>query len=171
MGFFSDDSDQVRPWQLFIVVLFAHRSVGSSLGPSEQRSSQGWALPWTARCCRLLRGLSCFSFADSTWVLISLCLQAAKAYEKHVADNGEPDSHATRNELLATFAGGFIDRIVETKGVSSRRCCYLPQILIFFPARLHRQGEGTVQRKEAARSSILNDLNTSNRMYIHIYVI
>ncbi|KAJ3937219.1 MAG: hypothetical protein NXY57DRAFT_981955 [Lentinula lateritia] len=43
--------------------------------------------------------------------------EAAKAYEKHVADNGEPDSHATRNELLATFAGGFIDRIVETKGL------------------------------------------------------
>ncbi|KAJ3722911.1 hypothetical protein EV361DRAFT_968243 [Lentinula raphanica] len=43
--------------------------------------------------------------------------EAAKAYEKHCAENGEPDSHATRNELLATFAGGFLDRMIETKGL------------------------------------------------------
>ncbi|TBU49546.1 hypothetical protein BD309DRAFT_986345 [Dichomitus squalens] len=43
--------------------------------------------------------------------------KAAKAYEKHVAANGAPDSHAKAKELLAGFAGAFVDRIVETKGL------------------------------------------------------
>lgn len=42
-----------------------------------------------------------------------------KAYEDHVAKNGQPDNHAKAKELLAGFAGAFIDREVETKGVSS----------------------------------------------------
>ncbi|CAE6421392.1 unnamed protein product [Rhizoctonia solani] len=42
--------------------------------------------------------------------------EAAKAYENHVAENGRPDSHATAKELLAGFAGAFLDREVETKG-------------------------------------------------------
>ncbi|EJF64810.1 hypothetical protein BD309DRAFT_962265 [Dichomitus squalens] len=43
--------------------------------------------------------------------------EAAKAYEKHVAASGQPPSHAKAKELLAGFAGAFIDRIVETKGL------------------------------------------------------
>ena len=63
--------------------------------------------------------------------------EAAKAYEKHVAANGKPDNHAQAKELLyvasyplrhnvprfshvsysAALSGGFIDRIVETKGL------------------------------------------------------
>jgi len=43
--------------------------------------------------------------------------EAAKAYEKHVSDNGQPDSHAKAKEILAGFSGAFIDRIVETKGL------------------------------------------------------
>ncbi|KAH8827737.1 hypothetical protein DL96DRAFT_1600136 [Flagelloscypha sp. PMI_526] len=43
--------------------------------------------------------------------------EAAKAYEEHCAKNGKPDSHAQAKELLAGFAGAFIDRIVETKGL------------------------------------------------------
>ncbi|KZV64597.1 CipC-like protein [Peniophora sp. CONT] len=43
--------------------------------------------------------------------------EAAKAYEKHVAANGKPDSHAQAKELLAGFSGAFIDRMVETKGL------------------------------------------------------
>ncbi|RSH80318.1 uncharacterized protein EHS24_008894 [Apiotrichum porosum] len=43
--------------------------------------------------------------------------EAAKAYENHVAANGEPSSHATRNEILAGFAGAFIDREAETRGL------------------------------------------------------
>jgi len=43
--------------------------------------------------------------------------EAAKAYENHVAANGQPDSHAKAKELLAGFAGAFIDREVETKGL------------------------------------------------------
>ena len=43
--------------------------------------------------------------------------QAAKAYERHCAENGQPASHAEAKELLAGFAGAFIDREVETKGL------------------------------------------------------
>ena len=50
---------------------------------------------------------------------LPLCSQAAKAYEKHCAENGKPDSHAKAKEIMAGFAGAFIDRMVETKGVRS----------------------------------------------------
>ncbi|KAL1884588.1 hypothetical protein Plec18167_002178 [Paecilomyces lecythidis] len=43
--------------------------------------------------------------------------EAAKAYENHVAKNGQPPSHEKAKELLAGFAGAFIDREVETKGL------------------------------------------------------
>ncbi|KAF8805503.1 CipC-like protein [Phlegmacium glaucopus] len=43
--------------------------------------------------------------------------EAAKAYEDHVAANGQPDSHAKAKEILAALSGGFIDRMVETKGL------------------------------------------------------
>ncbi|KAF9485320.1 CipC-like protein [Pholiota conissans] len=43
--------------------------------------------------------------------------EAAKAYEKHVEENGKPDSHAKAKEILAGLSGAFIDRIVETKGL------------------------------------------------------
>ncbi|KAJ5871321.1 uncharacterized protein N7529_003674 [Penicillium soppii] len=43
--------------------------------------------------------------------------EAAKAYEDHVAQNGQPPSHAKAKELLAGFAGAFIDREVETRGL------------------------------------------------------
>lgn len=43
--------------------------------------------------------------------------EAAKAYERHCAENGKPASHAEAKELLAGFAGAFIDREVETKGL------------------------------------------------------
>ncbi|KAF8882898.1 hypothetical protein CPB84DRAFT_1750779 [Gymnopilus junonius] len=43
--------------------------------------------------------------------------EAAKAYEKHVATSGVPESHAKAKEFLAAAAGGFIDRLVETKGL------------------------------------------------------
>ncbi|KAL2070430.1 hypothetical protein VTL71DRAFT_13456 [Oculimacula yallundae] len=43
--------------------------------------------------------------------------EAAKAYERHVAENGKPDSHAEAKEILAGFAGAFIDREFETRGL------------------------------------------------------
>ncbi|TVY90040.1 hypothetical protein LAWI1_G003503 [Lachnellula willkommii] len=43
--------------------------------------------------------------------------QAAREYEKHCQQNGKPDSHAQAKELLAGFAGAFIDREFETKGL------------------------------------------------------
>jgi hypothetical protein len=45
-------------------------------------------------------------------------IQAAKAYEQHCAKNGQPASHAEAKEILAGFAGAFIDREFETRGVS-----------------------------------------------------
>lgn len=57
------------------------------------------------------------SFTIALLLTLSLPLQAAKAYEDHVAKNGQPDSHAKAKEILAALAGGFVDRIVETKGV------------------------------------------------------
>ncbi|CEL62635.1 hypothetical protein RSOLAG1IB_04991 [Rhizoctonia solani AG-1 IB] len=43
--------------------------------------------------------------------------EAAKAYENHLAENGQPDSHATAKELIAGFVGVFLDREIETKGL------------------------------------------------------
>ncbi|KAI0045749.1 hypothetical protein FA95DRAFT_1560876 [Auriscalpium vulgare] len=43
--------------------------------------------------------------------------EAAKAYEKHVSQNGQPASHAEAKELLAGFTGAFIDRETETHGL------------------------------------------------------
>ncbi|KAI9932019.1 hypothetical protein ASPWEDRAFT_132880 [Aspergillus wentii DTO 134E9] len=43
--------------------------------------------------------------------------EAAKAYEKHVAANGKPASHAEAKEIFAGLAGAFVDREVETKGL------------------------------------------------------
>ncbi|RAH46258.1 DUF3759 domain-containing protein [Aspergillus brunneoviolaceus CBS 621.78] len=43
--------------------------------------------------------------------------EAMKAYEEHQERNGKPESHEMAKELLAGFAGAFIDREVETKGL------------------------------------------------------
>jgi len=43
--------------------------------------------------------------------------EAAKAYEKHCAENGKPVNHAKAKEIAAGFAGAFIDREAETKGL------------------------------------------------------
>lgn len=43
--------------------------------------------------------------------------QAAREYEKHCEANGKPASHAEAKELLAGFAGAFVDREFETRGV------------------------------------------------------
>ncbi|KAJ7581825.1 hypothetical protein C8J56DRAFT_1029295 [Mycena floridula] len=42
---------------------------------------------------------------------------AARAYEKHVEQNGAPASHDQAKALIAAFTGGFIDKMVETKGL------------------------------------------------------
>nr|GAT60768.1 predicted protein [Mycena chlorophos] len=44
---------------------------------------------------------------------------AAKEYEKHCEQNGKPQTHAEAKELLAGFAGAFIDREVETHGLDA----------------------------------------------------
>jgi len=43
--------------------------------------------------------------------------EAAKAYEKHCETNGKPASHAEAKKVLAGLSGGFIDHLVETKGL------------------------------------------------------
>ncbi|KAL3429631.1 hypothetical protein BDV09DRAFT_180065 [Aspergillus tetrazonus] len=43
--------------------------------------------------------------------------EAMKAYENHCEREGKPQSHETAKELLAGFAGAFIDREIETRGL------------------------------------------------------
>jgi len=43
--------------------------------------------------------------------------EASKAYENHCAENGDPGSHAEAKEIAAGFAGAFVDRVAETKGL------------------------------------------------------
>ncbi|KAJ5771430.1 uncharacterized protein N7511_003481 [Penicillium nucicola] len=43
--------------------------------------------------------------------------EAAKAYEEHCDRNGQPQSHEKAKEIMAGFAGAFIDREVETRGL------------------------------------------------------
>ncbi|KAH9899859.1 hypothetical protein C8Q73DRAFT_772479 [Cubamyces lactineus] len=43
--------------------------------------------------------------------------EAAKAYEQHCEREGKPQSHEKAKEIMAGFAGAFIDRMVETKGL------------------------------------------------------
>ncbi|KAE8154426.1 hypothetical protein BDV25DRAFT_135860 [Aspergillus avenaceus] len=43
--------------------------------------------------------------------------EAMKAYEEHCEKNGKPDDHAKAKEILAGFAGAFIDREFESKGL------------------------------------------------------
>jgi len=44
---------------------------------------------------------------------------AAKAYEDHQAKNGKMDDHAKAKEFLAASAAGFIEAIVEKKGLEA----------------------------------------------------
>ncbi|KAG1901180.1 uncharacterized protein F5891DRAFT_1277848 [Suillus fuscotomentosus] len=43
--------------------------------------------------------------------------EAMKAYNNHCEKNGKPVSHEKAKELLAGFAGAFIDHMAETKGL------------------------------------------------------
>ncbi|KAJ7120982.1 hypothetical protein C8R44DRAFT_623463, partial [Mycena epipterygia] len=43
--------------------------------------------------------------------------EAARAYEKHVEKNGKPASHDEAKALLAALTGGFVDKMIETKGL------------------------------------------------------
>ncbi|KAJ8655407.1 hypothetical protein O0I10_008899 [Lichtheimia ornata] len=43
--------------------------------------------------------------------------EAAKAYNKHCEENGEEPNHAKAKEFMAAIAGGFIDKMIETKGL------------------------------------------------------
>ncbi|KAJ6618706.1 hypothetical protein B0H10DRAFT_1947337 [Mycena sp. CBHHK59/15] len=42
---------------------------------------------------------------------------AVRAYEKHCEKNGKPASHDQAKALLAGLAGGFVDKLIETKGL------------------------------------------------------
>jgi len=43
--------------------------------------------------------------------------EAAKAYENHCDQNGNPGSHQEAKEILAGFSGAAVDRLAETKGL------------------------------------------------------
>jgi len=43
--------------------------------------------------------------------------EAEKAWQNHLEKEGKPTSHEKAKEIIAGFAGVFVDRIVETKGL------------------------------------------------------
>ncbi|KAG0166450.1 hypothetical protein DFQ30_007194 [Apophysomyces sp. BC1015] len=43
--------------------------------------------------------------------------QALKAYNEHCEKNGKPVEHARTKQLLAGFAAGALDKLIETKGL------------------------------------------------------
>ncbi|KAI8090916.1 uncharacterized protein B0P05DRAFT_527951 [Gilbertella persicaria] len=43
--------------------------------------------------------------------------EAVKAYNAHCEKNGKPNDHAKAMEILAGFAGGALDKLIETKGL------------------------------------------------------
>ncbi|KAI8372653.1 hypothetical protein EDC96DRAFT_572868 [Choanephora cucurbitarum] len=45
--------------------------------------------------------------------------QAVKAYNEHCAKNGKPNDHAKAMQILAGFAGGALDKLIETKGLDA----------------------------------------------------
>ncbi|KAH7887713.1 CipC1 protein [Phlebopus sp. FC_14] len=49
----------------------------------------------------------------------AVAYEAAKAYEKHVEENGSPDNHAKAKELLAAFSAAAVTHVAETKGADA----------------------------------------------------
>ncbi|CAO3636631.1 unnamed protein product [Cunninghamella echinulata] len=45
--------------------------------------------------------------------------EAAKAYNEHCEKNGKPVEHAKGKQILAAFAGGLVDKLIETKGLDA----------------------------------------------------
>ncbi|EIW85878.1 hypothetical protein CONPUDRAFT_148013 [Coniophora puteana RWD-64-598 SS2] len=45
--------------------------------------------------------------------------EASKAYENHCKSKGKPANHAKAVEMASAVAGGFIDKIAETKGMDA----------------------------------------------------
>ncbi|ORY95904.1 hypothetical protein BCR43DRAFT_506335 [Syncephalastrum racemosum] len=45
--------------------------------------------------------------------------EAAKAYEKHCAENGKPTDHTKAKEIMAAISGGIVDKLIETKGLDA----------------------------------------------------
>ncbi|KAF7727469.1 hypothetical protein EC973_007447 [Apophysomyces ossiformis] len=43
--------------------------------------------------------------------------EAVKAYNEHCEKNGKPVEHARTKQLLAGFAAGALDKLIETKGL------------------------------------------------------
>ncbi|KDQ14865.1 hypothetical protein BOTBODRAFT_55064 [Botryobasidium botryosum FD-172 SS1] len=50
-------------------------------------------------------------------IAAAAAFEGAKAYEKHVAKNGKPQSHDEAKAIFAAGAAAFIDREAETKGL------------------------------------------------------
>jgi hypothetical protein len=127
-------------------------ATGDRLQPSRAPQGQDVARAHRRRC--FVRGASLFvrfALADTP---LNRHRQAAKAYEKHCEENGKPASHALAKELLAGFAGAFVDRMVESKGV--RTISTLPALLyskfgeysnLAFVVGRRRGAKGEAQRR------------------------
>ncbi|KAJ7474393.1 hypothetical protein B0H11DRAFT_2035243 [Mycena galericulata] len=112
MGFFSHDSDEAQAYEQ---VTNAPHKAALSHELIAAAASFEVRIPVPLPLCRAAGPCPCLG-ADGP------CVQAAKAYEKHCKEEGKPESHAVAKELLAGFAGAFVDRMVETKGVRPLPC-------------------------------------------------
>lgn len=89
-------------------------------------------ISWFSFCSNFLHQVKSGHKAEWSHELIAgaASYEAAKAYEKHCAENGKPASHTEAKEIMAGIIGAFVDREVETKGldfidrVCSFRSCY-----------------------------------------------
>ncbi|KAG9095732.1 hypothetical protein FS749_009905 [Ceratobasidium sp. UAMH 11750] len=96
--------------------LIALKYLGSGLRPSHAKASRSGVvsrIDWLDAHNNTARG----HHVDIVYSAGAASYEAAKAYENHVAENGAPDSHQRAKEILAGFAGAFVDREVETRGL------------------------------------------------------
>lgn len=95
---------------------------------------------------------------DLSIILTNPSMKAAKAYEKHKEQNGQPSSHAAAKELLAGFAGAFIDREFETKGVSDSSSSIYGAVLMAYKSSTSSTGRrpSMMQRRGSKSRSPAN---------------
>ena len=143
MGLFSHDSDEAK----------AHAKVRFSFHP----------LPLPTHPFSQVEGTEPHE-ASFTHELIAgaAAYEATKAYQKHKEKEGQPSDHAKAKRILsvpsmstssrstltprplsAGFAGAFVDRVVETKGVSPALTAVAVDypLITAHPAGLYRQDE------------------------------
>ncbi|RBR25684.1 uncharacterized protein FIESC28_01647 [Fusarium coffeatum] len=50
-------------------------------------------------------------------IVSAAAYEAGNGYVNHCEENGEPESHAKANEILAAYVGACVDRVIEVNGL------------------------------------------------------